>query len=389
MAKSPQIVSTMESADQNWVPINDTARIFASHAETLSAKLLETARSGRWLNGLNVRAFAESFGTYLGVCHVLPVANGTDALELAMRAVMLSRRPKGREVVTVANAGGYTATACWQAGLTPTFIDIDESSQLADTEALLAALGPETAMVVVTHLYGGVVGVPALRREMDAAGYAGLPIIEDCAQAQGAWCDGQRVGTFGDLATFSFYPTKNLGAMGDAGAVATSDEELFMLLGQLHQYGWSEKYRVSVPGGRNSRMDELQAATLCVLLPHLDDYNRRRVEILARYRQAASRDLQFLDGADGSVAHLAVALSSGRDAFRQFMSDRKIATEIHYPVLDCDQPGWTGLPQKIGPMGLRTSRRSVEQIVTLPCFPLMTEDEIGRGLDALAAWNKQ
>jgi len=389
MAESPRIVSAMESADQNWIPINDTARIFASHAETLSAKLLETARSGWWLNGLNVRAFAESFSTYLGVRHVLPVANGTDALELAMRALMLSRRPKGREVVTVANAGGYTVTACRQAGLTPTFIDIDGSSQLADAEALLAALGHETAMVVVTHLYGGVVDVPALRQEMDGAGYSGVPIIEDCAQAHGAWCDGRRVGAFGDLAAFSFYPTKNLGAMGDAGAIATSDDELYALVSQLHQYGWSKKYRVSVPGGRNSRMDELQAATLCVLLPHLDDYNRRRIAILSNYRQAASGDLQFLGDATGTVAHLAVALSPRRDALRQYMSDRKIATEIHYPVLDCDQLGWAGLPQKIGPLGLARARRSVEQIVTLPCFPLMTDEEIERVLDALEAWGKQ
>jgi dTDP-4-amino-4,6-dideoxygalactose transaminase len=173
---------SQQMADRQWVPLNDTSRIFAAHAESLSTKLLEAARSGSWLNGANVRAFAEAFAAYLGVRHVLPVANGTDALELAMRAVVLSRRPKGKEVVTAANAGGYTVTACRQVGLTPVFADIDQASQLADLDAILAALGPDTAMVVVTHLYGGVVNMPELRQRMDGAGLSHLAIVEDCAK---------------------------------------------------------------------------------------------------------------------------------------------------------------------------------------------------------------
>jgi dTDP-4-amino-4,6-dideoxygalactose transaminase len=378
-----------QMTDQQWIPLNDTSRIFATHAESLSTKLLETARSGSWLNGANVRAFAEAFATYLGVRHVLPVANGTDALELVMRAVVLCRRPRGIEVVTVANAGGYAVTASRQVGLTPVFADIDQASQLADLDAILAALGPETAMVIVTHLYGGVVNVPELRQRMDNAGYSHIAIVEDCAQAHGADCAGRRIGSLGDIAAFSFYPTKNLGALGDAGAIATSDSELYKLVWELHQYGWSEKYKVAIAGGRNSRMDELQAASLMVLLPHLDTHNRRRVELLTRYRQWAPDDVRFVASPTGTVAHLAVALCPRRDAFRQHLRDRMITTEIHYPVLDCDQPGWLGLPQRIGPRGLAKSQQSVEQIVTVPCFPFMTSEEEDRILNALEAWGRK
>jgi len=376
-------------ADQQWVPMNDTSRIFATHAESLSTKLLETARSGCWLNGANVRAFAEAFSSYLGVHHILPVANGTDALELAMRAVLLSRRPKGGEVVTVANAGGYAVTASRQAGLTPVFADIDQASQLADSDAILAALGPETAMVVVTHLYGGVFNVPELRQNMDDAGFSDVAVVEDCAQAHGADCAGRRTGSLGDIAAFSFYPNKNLGALGDAGAIATSDSKLYKLACELHQYGWSEKYKVAVAGGRNSRMDELQAASLMVLLPYLDARNRRCVELLSRYRQWAPDDVRFVDSPMGTVAHHAVALCPRRDAFRQHLRERMIATEIHYPVLDCDQPGWSGLPQRIGPSSLARSRQSVEQIVTVPCIPFMTGEEEDRILNALEAWGRR
>ena len=387
--EAAQVLQEPPKSGDEWIPINDTARVFAVHAEPLSAAILKTARSGCWLNGSNVRAFAEALRLYLGVLHTIPVASGTDALELAMRAIIHCRRPRGREVVTVANAGGYAVTACQHVGLCPVFVDVEEKSLLVDPQAVLAALGPETAMVVVTHLYGGIVDVPMLRREMDAAGFPELPIIEDCAQAHGGQFADCRAGAMGDLAAFSFYPTKNLGAMGDAGAVATSDKELYEVIGQLHQYGWSDKYRVSVPGGRNSRMDELQAAVLSTLLPHLDSLNRRRVAILSDYQEAAAGDVRFSSCATASVAHLAVALCPRRDAFRHHMSERKIATAIHYPVLDCDQPGWSGLPQTIGPRGLNRSRRSVEQIVTLPCFPLMTNEEIGRVLDALKAWGQQ
>ena len=357
------------------VPFNDPGRVFSRFSDSLTNALLGTFSSGQWINGPRGSAFADAFANYLGVHHCLPVANGTDALELAMRAVMHARPQRGREVITVANAGGYAVTACRQIGLTPVFADIDENTQLMNAESVVAALNAETAIIVVTHLYGGS-STFGLAQGIDAADYGAVPIIEDCAQAQGARLAGRHAGAMGDIAAFSFYPTKNLGALGDAGAVTTSDPDLYATLRQLHQYGWSEKYLVAIAGGRNSRMDEAQASVLTELLPYLDEMNRDRVRILAAYRQAGGERMRFLEYRTGTVAHLAVGICQERESFRRFMDDHGVATAIHYPILDCDQPGWKHLPQRIGPVGLNVSRRSVMDVVSVPCFPFMTDDEV-------------
>src|SRR5262249_687346 len=198
-------------------------RIFSRFGDDLTDALLATFRSGQWINGPRGSTFADTFATYLGIHHCLPVANGTDALELAMRAGLHVRPQRGREVITVANAGGYAVTAFRQIGLTPVFADIDEDSQLINAESVVAALSAETAIIVATHLYGGVVDIFALRKAVDAAGYGGISIIEDCAQAQGARLAGGYAGAIGDIAAFSFYPTKNLSAFGHAPPLPTSD----------------------------------------------------------------------------------------------------------------------------------------------------------------------
>lgn len=375
----PSILQRAE--DPAEIPLNDTARTYAAFAGVLDAAVKSTMASGWWINGPRNEQFAEVFSRFIGVAHCQPVANGTDALELALRGLIECGRTAGREVVTAANAGGYATTACWHVGLTPVYADVERMTQLIDIASAVRALSSETAAVVATHLYGGLVDVAALRRAMDAAGYAGVPIVEDCAQAHGGSIGGVRVGALGDVATFSFYPTKNLGAIGDAGAVVTSDPTLFATIRQLAQYGWSRKYEVARAGGRNSRMDEVQAAVLCTLLPHLDELNARRQAILATYA-GANTEVAFVRPASGTVAHLAVALTSSRDAFREHMSRRGIATDIHYPILDCDQPGWAGSPAPELPV----SRASNREIVTVPCFPFMTDTEVSRVADAIYLW---
>ncbi len=161
------------------------------------------------------------------------------------------------------------------------------------------------------------------------------------------------------------------------------------MLCRLHQYGWSDKYHVAMAGGRNSRMDEIQAAILSTLLPHLGDLNGRRLDILSAYREAGGEAVPFLACRTATVAHLAVALCLRRADFRRYMAERGIATDVHYPVLDCDQPGWRDLPRRVGPLGLSRSRRSVERVVTLPCFPFMTDSEINRVIDALRGWGRR
>lgn len=369
--------------NRGTIPLNDTARTYLAYAGELDEAVRATIASGWWINGPRNEAFAEAFSRYVGVAHCQPVANGTDALELALRGLLECGRAIGSEVVTVANAGGYTTTACAHVGLRPVYADIEYETQLVDIAGAVRALSGETAAVVATHLYGGVVDVVALRAAMDAAGYAKVPIVEDCAQAHGAMLGNVRVGALGDVATFSFYPTKNLGAVGDAGAVVTSDETLFATVKQLAQYGWSRKYEVTRAGGRNSRMDEVQAAVLSTLLPHLDALNARRQAILETYA-SANANLVFARPASGTVAHLAVARTSSRDAFREHMKQHGIATDIHYPILDCDQPGWMS---EVTPE-LPVSRASTREIVTVPCFPFMTDAEVERVADAMSQWGR-
>ena len=359
------------------IPLHDTGRIYAKYADDLKSAAIEVMTSGWWVNGAHNITFAREFADFIGATTCVPVANGTDALEIAFRALIRAREIAGDEVVTVANAGGYASIAIRQIGMTPVYVDIDIQTQLVDTESLLSALGPRTAIVVLTHLYGGAVDVSSIRDRMNDSGYRHVPILEDCAQAHGAAVNGRRVGSIGDIGTFSFYPTKNLGAMGDGGAIVTSDKAIGEAAKRLHQYGWSEKYRITLDGGRNSRMDEIQAAILSVLLPHLDTMNNRRREILAAYFDSSTSATVPVRPVD-TVAHLAVFLVENRDAFRKHCLDHAILTDVHYPILDCDQPGWSTLPKRIAPLGLRQSLESVQKIVTLPSFPSMTDHEVAR-----------
>jgi aminotransferase EvaB len=370
------------------IPINDLKR----KIDSAPAGLMEAARralaSGWWLNGKETTAFCEAFATYVGVGRCIAVANGTDALEIAMRVLSETRCGGGTEVVTVANAGGYSTIASRLVGLIPVYADIEESSQLVSLSSIISALGQQTAFVVVTHLYGHIVDVMALRTMMNDAGYSHIPILEDCAQAHGARLNGKMAGSFGDLATFSFYPTKNLGAFGDGGAIVTSDLELAERCNMLRQYGWKSKYSIAISGGRNSRLDEVQAAILRELLPVLDDANAQRVKILNRYTDAAPTGVRVVRGDGGTVAHLAVMLCDDRENLRQHLLYYGIQSDIHYPVLDCDQPGWQRLPQREAPGSLAVSRASVGRLLTLPCFPTMTDDEVDRVCDTLSGWSR-
>jgi len=371
------------------VPLNDLSRLYDENGPALEEAAARILRSGWWIDGPETAAFCEAFAAYLGAEHCIGVGNGTDALDIALRVLIDAGPPReGRpEVVTVANAGGYASTACHLLGAVPVFVDIEEATQLIDPAALPAALGPDTAAVVATHLYGGFADVPALRRTMDGAGYAHVPILEDCAQAHGlTGPDGRRAGTFGDMATFSFYPTKNLGAFGDGGAVVTADPAHAAATRRLRQYGWEAKYRIGQAGGRNSRLDEMQAALLHTMLPRLDRKNDRRRTIVEAYRACAPDGIEVVHAPGGTVAHLAIVLCDRRDALRAHLEERGIATDLHYPVLDCDQSGWRDMPARIAPGGLDVSRRSVERILTLPCFPFLRDDELEKVCDALRAF---
>ena len=360
------------------VPVQDPLRQYRRLQETLERATLATFASGRWLFGPQVQSFEQAFARFCGVPTALAVGNGTDALELAL----LAAKAKGREVITVANAGGYTTAACRVIGATPVYVDIEADSLVISIPAALAAVTAHTAAIVVTHLYGRLADVQCLRTGLDAVGRGDVAIIEDCAQAHGAIRTGQRAGSFGNLATFSFYPTKNLGAMGDGGAILCRTEHDRQVLTELRQYGWRERYNCAVPFGRNSRMDEVQAAILLCKLPHLDDWNARRRDIVGRYRAAATASFTgWGEDSPASVAHLAVTRHPERDRVRQILHDAGVGTDIHYPILDCEQIGQQGLPMVVHDLG--EARRAVSEILTLPCFPEMTDDEVTLVCDCL------
>ena len=354
------------------VPFNDLSRAYAGLAAELESALLGVARGGWYLFGEPLARFEEAFSAYCGCKHGIGVANGTDALELAMRAVGCG---PGDEVILAANAGFYGAAACLAAGATPVFADVDKDSLTLAPDSVAGALSERTRAVVATHLYGKLADMNALRTLLDGKGVA---LIEDCAQAHGAQRGGVRAGAFGDVAAFSFYPTKNLGALGDAGMVLTPDDVVAERLRMLRQYGWppGEKYHAVQPGGRNSRMDDLQAALLLVKLPHLDAWNDARRHVLAQDSEAAgATPLRMVHRPAGDcVAHLCVGRHPERGAFRQRMAEAGVQTALHYPRLDTAQPALHETPWR--GVDLPVSRQAVREVVSLPCYPELTRDEV-------------
>ncbi len=356
------------------LPINDPVRLYRRLKSEIDAAVAQVLASGRWIDGPFADQFAGEFAARCGVARCVPLGNGTDALELALRALGVG---PGDEVITVANAGGFATEACWLVGATPVWIDVRPDTLGLDPDLIGETVSDRTKVVIATHLYGIVADVGRIRRELDRIGRPDVRILEDCAQAHGAMQDGRRAGSLGDVAAFSFYPTKNLGALGDAGAILTDDQNLADRVAWLRLHGWRERFRSTLPFGRNSRMDEIQAAVLGVKLRHLDDFNAERRQIVARYAEATHSPSDIV-GADDptNVGHLAVLRTSRRTEVAQALSGAGIATDVHYPVLDCDQESAQGMPARKIP--LPVSERARNEILTLPCYPGLSGPEIER-----------
>ncbi len=356
------------------VPMNDLSRGIARDRTSLDSAVAAVLDSGYVIMGPHHNAFESALAKYLGVDHVLGVASGTDALEIAIKAVM----PAGKtSVMTAGNAGGYTSTAARRGGFQVRYADIDPNSLCLSRQTVSDALTDDIGVVVVTHLYGNLTDISAI---VALCHERGIRVVEDCAQAIGARRDDGAAGSFGDISATSFYPTKNLGAIGDGGAIATNNADFAHRASQLRQYGWVSKYRVAVPGGTNSRLDELQAAFLLVRLPLLDAFNERRRTIVQRYGAAATKSPLQVLAADGPhhAAHLAVALSPRRTDVREQLLKKGVVTDVHFPVPDHQQVGFGALPQSLP----HTERASLE-VLSLPCFPELTDEEVDLVCDAI------
>jgi dTDP-4-amino-4,6-dideoxygalactose transaminase len=362
--------------------INEIKRQNELIAADLSEAIQRVLTRGWYILGPEVEAFENEFAAYCGAKNCVAVANGTDALELALKALDI---PAGAPVVTVANAGMYATTAIYQAGGRPVFVDVSADSMTMDPASLRSCLTSNVAAVIVTHLYGQMAAMPEIHEITQAAG---IPLIEDCAQAHGAKMNGRRAGAWGTVGCFSFYPTKNLGALGDGGAVITSDVDVATRIRRLRQYGWASKYQSDVPGGRNSRLDEMQAAILRTKLPHLDKWNERRRQIATRYSRAfADLPMTFPSkpAAESYVAHLYVVRTPHRDHLRNILNEASISTDVHYPIPDYKQRSIA--PKLAEAPYLPVTESSCNEVLTLPCFPEMTDKEIEHVIESVHVAN--
>jgi dTDP-4-amino-4,6-dideoxygalactose transaminase len=367
------------------VPFLDLKRVNARLRASMDAAIRETIDSGRYLNGNQVASFEREFALWNGVPHCVSVANGLDALRLCMLAwISLGRLKKGDEVVVPANTFIATALAATDAGLTLRFADVDAATYNATRETIEAALTPATRVVIAVHLYGQLAdahGIAALCMERN------LLLLEDAAQAHGAHSGGRRAGSFGHAGAFSFYPSKNLGALGDGGALITRDAALAERVRTLANYGAARRYEHEFLG-TNSRLDEVQAAVLRCKLETLDDDNARRRANAQRYlggiRNAAIGLPRAGEPPEAHVWHIFAVTVRNRGSFVDYLSARGVETLIHYPHAVHLQPAYRALGQRAN---APQAERLQDVVVSLPMSPVLDEEQIEYTIGCANEWS--
>jgi len=365
------------------VPANPHANYLA-HKEEIDSAVRRVLEGGWYILGKEVTAFEREFAAYVGVSDVIGVGSGTDAIHLALRACGIG---VGDEVITVSHTAIATVAAIELSGATPVLVDIDPGTFTMDAERLAETIAVRRSnklkAIVVVHLYGHPANMSAL---MEIARKNKLIVIEDCAQSHGALLDGRKTGAFGDVAAFSFYPTKNLGALGDGGAVASCNVEIGERARLMREYGWRERY-VSELAGMNTRLDEMQAAILRVKLRYLDAENARRRQIASSYNAALLSTGLLLPRAKPQASHVYhqyAVRSERRDQLQAGLKRAGIGTAILYPKPAHLQPAYQGR-LKAGIGGLEHSERVCGEILCLPMHPQLSDKEVTRVSNALVA----
>jgi len=362
------------------IPCSNPKAQYLSQKHQIDEAVARVLQSGRYILGQEVEAFEEEFARYTGVSFGIGAGSGTEALHLALTACGVKQ---GDEVITVSHTAVATVAAVAMTGATPVFVDIDPDFYGLDPRKLEKAITAKTRAVIPVHLYGHPVDLePVLR----IARKHGLRVIEDCAQAHGALYNGRCVGSLGDLGCFSFYPTKNLGAIGDGGMVVTNDPELAKKIRLLREYGWARRY-VSCVGGWNSRLDEIQAALLRIKLQKLDEQNAARKHLAQFYNDALQgTELVLPKVRKGAthVYHLYVVRSPRRDRLITYLQEREIGALIHYPVPVHRQPSY-GREENTD-ANLRETELAAVQVLSLPMYPELTKDEAWQVVDAIYAF---
>jgi dTDP-4-amino-4,6-dideoxygalactose transaminase len=374
------------------LPFADPKANYLAHRQEIDAALRRVLEGGWYILGPEVTAFEREFAAFLGLTDAIGVGSGTEALHVALRACHIG---PGDAVLTVSHTAVATVAAIELAGATPVLIDVDprtftlDPNRLEDTLRQYRGTGGQTASarpkaVMPVHLYGHPADMPAI---LEIARRYELRVIEDCAQAHGAALDGRKAGSWGDVAAFSFYPTKNLGALGDGGAVVTNSPELAERARLLREYGWRERYISACPG-LNSRLDEVQAAILRVKLRYLEEENARRRALARLYAGVLSatslRLPQALSQAE-HVYHLYVVRTPHREHLRRFLHEKGIGTAIHYPAPVHWQPAYRSR-LILGAGGLAETEQLCGEILSLPLYPQMSEEAVRSVGEQIRQW---
>jgi dTDP-4-amino-4,6-dideoxygalactose transaminase len=351
------------------VPLTDLGAMTADVGEALDVAWKEITATSSFVGGQRVESFEKQWAQYCGTTHAVGVANGTDAIELTLRALGIG---PGDEVIVPCNTFIATAEAVVLAGATPRFVDVDPETLLVTPEIIEAAIGPRTAAMVVVGLYGSMPAMDDIARLADATR---LALIEDAAQAHGSTWQGKKAGSFGVAGCFSFYPGKNLGAFGDAGAVVTDDAALAERIRSLGNHGRrAAAGHIHELAGRNGRLDALQAAVLSAKLPRLDGWNRARRTVVATYRRLLSPDVRVVrvhQEAESNF-HQHVIRVPDRDRIRATLGRAGIETGVHYPIPCHQQEPYRSFVT--GPLAV--AERAALEILSLPAFPHMTQWQV-------------
>jgi dTDP-4-amino-4,6-dideoxygalactose transaminase len=382
MATALNMLSPVSRED---VPFLSLREVNARYADQLKAAVARVIDSGRYVLGDEVAAFEAEFAAYCGTRHAVGTGNGLDALALVLRAWReMGELVEGDEVIVPANTFIASFLAISANGLQPVPVEPDPVTFTLDPARVDAAVGPRTRVIMPVHLYGRLADMAALG---EIAGRRGLLLLEDAAQAHGAREHGVRAGAFGHAAAFSFYPGKNLGALGDAGAVVTDDDQLAAYVTALRNYGSEVKYDHPMRGV-NSRLDELQAALLRVKLPHVDADTNRRREIARDYQQGIVHpDIAvpgFVPG-EAHAWHLFVVRCAARDALQAHLRDQGVQSQVHYPVPPHHQAAYAELAHRSLPLTEQMHR----EVLSLPMSPVLTDAQVQQVIDACNTFPEQ
>ena len=382
----------MNMQNNNFIPQANPKTSYLALKDEIDKAVHNVLDSGWYILGKQVKAFEQEFAAYIGVDFCVGVASGTDALEIALRVADVG---PGDMVFTVSQTAVATVAAIERSGAAPVLVDIDEDTFTMDPKHLERTLNSVNSSqslfkgrpkaIIPVHLYGHPADMVSI---MSIARKHNLIVIEDCAQAHGAAISGQKVGSFGEMGAFSFYPTKNLGAIGDGGAVVTNNQELQEKLLALRQYGWNEQ-RVSSFSGISSRLDEIQAAILRVKLKTLDKDNERRREIAQAYTRSLEETGIVVPQTSENVSHVYhqyVVRTKQRDRLIEYLKKSAIDTAIHYPLPVHLQSAYKG-NMHIAQGGLISTERICEEILSLPMYPQITDSQVESVANTLSCWH--